>query len=240
MQRRSEQLIATLGMGLKTGLALSGLTLSDNAHSAAGHAAAAEGLSLRLSLPSSLAEPSLADLSDSAAPSPRSLKTRAVYYLSKREHSRAELAKKLAQPTYKARQKAFVHKTELPETPSPELIESVLDDLQRQGFLDDERFARGLARKNASKHGTARVMSSLGQHQLDARTTQELASQLKDSELPRCHDVWRKRFAHIDRAAMNYAESQAALGKQGRFLMQRGFGGDTVRKVLKGWQPEYA
>jgi regulatory protein len=233
MQRRSEQLIAALGMGLKTGLALSNHTqITHNIPVAAGHAAATECLTERL------AEPCLEDLSDAAAPNPRSLKTRAVYYLSKREHSRAELAKKLAQPTYKARQKAFVHKTELPETPSPELIDSVLDDLQRQGFLDDERFAQGLARKNASKHGAARVMSSLGQHQLAASTTQQLAAQLKDSELPRCHDVWRKRFAHINRADMSYPESQAALGKQGRFLMQRGFAGDTIRKVLNGWQPE--
>jgi regulatory protein len=223
MQRRSEQLIAALGMGLKTGLAL-----SDKHSAAANHAVATEYLTA----------PLLDDLSDTPPSSPRSLKTRAVYYLSKREHSRAELAKKLVQPTYKVRQKAFVHKTELPETPSPALIESVLDDLQRQGFLNDERFAHGLVRKNAGKHGAARVMSSLGVHQLNASMTQQLAAQLKDSELPRCHDVWRKRFAHISRADMSYTESQAALGKQGRFLMQRGFGGDAVRKVLNGWQPE--
>jgi SOS response regulatory protein OraA/RecX len=37
---------------------------------------------------------------------------------------------------------------------------------------------------------------------------------------------------------MDYTESQAALGKQGRFLMQRGFSGDAVKKVLNGWLPE--
>ncbi len=180
----------------------------------------------------------LQDLAANAPPSPRTLKTRAVYYLSKREHSRAELAKKLSQPTYKARQKAFVHKTDLPEPPSAELVESVLDDLQRQGFLNDERFAHGLARKNANKHGAARVMASLGQHKLDAATSQLLAQQLKDSELPRCYEVWARRFSHIDRSSMDYTDSQAALGKQGRFLMQRGFSGDAVKKVLNGWVPD--
>jgi regulatory protein len=177
-------------------------------------------------------------LAQNTPPSPRTFKTRAVYYLSKREHSRAELAKKLSQPTYKARQSAFVHKTELPAAPSAELIESVLDDLQRQGFLNDDRFAQGLARKNASKYGAARVMASLGQHKLDANTTLQLATQLKYSELPRCYEVWSKRFSHIDRSSMDYTESQAALGKQGRFLMQRGFSGDAVKKVLNGWLPE--
>lgn len=180
----------------------------------------------------------LSELAETNPLNPRTLKTRAVYYLSKREHSRAELAKKLSQPTYKARQKAFVHKTELPEAPSTELIGSVLDDLQRQGFLNDERFAHGLARKNAQKHGAARVMASLGQHKLDALTSQTLAQQLKDSELPRCYDVWSKRFSHIDRGSMDFTDSQAALGKQGRFLMQRGFSGDAVKKVLNGWMPD--
>lgn len=177
-------------------------------------------------------------LAENAPPSPRTLKTRAVYYLSKREHSRAELAKKLSQPTYKARQAAFVHKTELPAAPSAELIESVLDDLQRQGFLNDERFAQGLARKNASKHGAARVMASLGQHKLAANTTQQLAQQLKDTELSRCYDVWARKFDPIKRDELDYLQTQAALGKQGRFLMQRGFSGDAVKKVLKGWMPE--
>jgi regulatory protein len=178
------------------------------------------------------------DQAESAAPSPRTLKTRAVYYLSKREHSRAELAKKLSQPTYKARQSAFVHKTELPAAPSTELIESVLDDLQRQGFLNDERFAQGVARKNASKHGAARVMASLGQHKLDAHTTQTIAAALKDSELARCYEVWSRKFDPVNRDAMDYLQAHAALGKQGRFLMQRGFSGDAVKKVLHGWLPE--
>ncbi len=165
---------------------------------------------------------------------------RAVYYLSKREHSRAELAKKLSQPTYKARQKAFAHHLELPPAPSSEEIDAVLDDLQRQGFLNDTRFAHSLAHRNAGKHGTARVMSALGQHQLDADTTQQLAQQLKDSELPRCYEVWFKRFANVDLNELrdtDYPTAQAALGKQGRFLMQRGFNSDAVRKVLGGWVP---
>jgi regulatory protein len=181
---------------------------------------------------------SLQALCAAAPVSPRTVKTRAVYYLSKREHSRAELAKKLSLPTYKARQKALVHKTPLPETPSAELIESVLDDLQQQGFLNDERFAHGLVRKNANKHGAARVMFSLGQHKLDIHTTQTLAATLKGSELSRCYDVWSRKFVPVDRGALDYLQAQVALGKQGRFLMQRGFNGDAVKKVLNGWTPD--
>ena len=167
----------------------------------------------------------------------RTLKTRAVYYLSKREHSRAELTKKLSQPTYKARQNAFVHRTELPEPPSVEDITGVLDDLQKQGFLSDERFAHSLAHKHANKHGAARVIASLGQHQLDSHTTQALATQLKSTELSRCYAVWARKFDPINRDALSYLEVQAAMGKQGRFLMQRGFNSDAVKKVIQGWTP---
>ena len=219
MQRRSEQLIASLGMGLKTGL-----TLPHMKHG--------------IAEPAAVVAPCLKDSSETPPPDPRSLKTRAVYYLSKREYSRAELAKKLAQPTYKARQKAFVHKMPLPETPSPAIIEVVLDDLERQGFLNDIRFAQALARQSAKKHGVARVMFNLKPHQLDASTTQQLAIQLKSTELPRCYEAWVKRFAHINRTHMDFKDSQTALGKQGRFLMQRGFSNESVKKVLNGWQPE--
>lgn len=163
---------------------------------------------------------------------------RAVYYLSKREHSRAELAKKLSQPTYKARQKAFAHQTDLPPAPSAQDIDAVLDDLQRQGFLNDTRFAHSLVHKNSSKHGAARVLSSLSPHKLDSATTQQLSQQLKETELMRCYDVWSKRFDTVDISQMDFTQRQAAQGKQGRFLLQRGFNSAAVRKVLDGWQPE--
>jgi regulatory protein len=214
-------------------LPLSPLPHASVSRFAAGHAAA--------NLPEVRDDPDSPDYPNgpqSAPLSPRTLKTRAVYYLSKREHSRAELAKKLAQPTYKARQQAFVHKTDLPEAPSAELIEAVLDDLQQQGFLNDQRFAHSLVNRNATKHGAARVLASLGQHKLDSSTTSELAAQLKGSELSRCFAVWARKFEPINRDELDYQQAQAALGKQGRFLMQRGFSSDAVKKVLSGWQPE--
>jgi regulatory protein len=240
MQSRSEVLIASLGskLGLKTGLTLDQppvQTLTQSKLEAL--AGDSDFIKRRQSAALALRAESTNEIQDPPPSTPRSLKTRAVYYLSKREHSRAELAKKLSSPTYKARQKAFVHRTELPPAPSAEVVESVLNDLQSHDFLNDERFALSLARKNASKHGSARVMSSLGQHQLAASTTQAIAAQLKVTELPRCYEVWSKRFAHINRSDMAYADSQAALGKQGRFLIQRGFNSDAVNRVLKGWTP---
>ncbi len=181
---------------------------------------------------------------DSMAPptTQRSLKNRAVDYLSRRDYSRSELAAKLAQPSYAARQYAAMRQAAMPEPPSARQIDAVLDDLAQQGFLNDVRFAQGLAQRSASKHGTARVMAALSKHGLDSATTSGLAAQLKTSELPRCFEVWSKRFASVDLADLrdtDYCAAQAALAKQSRFLMQRGFSPDAVRKVLGGWKPDH-
>ncbi len=168
----------------------------------------------------------------------RTLKTRAVYYLSKREYTRSELAKKLASPTYAEQKNAALNRSELPEPPSAEAIAAVLDDLARQGFLNDARFAISLVKRQSSKQGSARIMASLSQHQLDSGLTAQLADQLKDTELARCYTAWAKRYTRNDIDGLSYVDKQAALAKQGRFLMQRGFNVDAIRKVLQGWEPE--
>jgi regulatory protein len=60
---------------------------------------------------------------------PGELKARALRYLVRREHSRAELARKLA-----------------PRAASREVLEALLDELVRRKQLSDERYAEERAR----------------------------------------------------------------------------------------------
>src|SRR5690625_5265268 len=76
-----------------------------------------------------------------------SLKARAIAYLSRREHSRHELAQKLA-----------VH------APDVETLEQLLDDLEREDWLSHERFAHSLVNRRASRQGTMRIIQELRQH----------------------------------------------------------------------------
>src|SRR5712671_2451785 len=78
--------------------------------------------------------------SDTAA----ELKSRALRYLVRREHSRAELARKLA-----------------PHAESPEAIEAVLDLLLSKRQQSDERFASERARVLSRKYGSARIRQDL-------------------------------------------------------------------------------
>ncbi|SAI71996.1 RecX family regulatory protein [Bordetella ansorpii] len=137
-----------------------------------------------------------------------SLKARAVNYLSRREHARGELARKLA-----------------PHAESPEQIEALLDDLQREGWLSDERFAQSLVHRRAPQRGTARVVQELKQYGLDADKVAELRDQMRATEYERALEAWRKRFGQKP-------ADRAAYAKQARFLTSRGFAHDVIRRIL--------
>ncbi|AZG09998.1 recombination regulator RecX [Pigmentiphaga sp. H8] len=138
-----------------------------------------------------------------------SLKARAVGYLSRREHSRLELGRKLAR---------FGEEDE---------VRAVLDSLEKEGWLSTQRYAQSVVHRLAAKQGTLRIMHELRQHGVADAQIAELRDTLETTELARAREVWRKRFGTLPADA-----SQRA--KQVRFLMSRGFGQSTIRQVLRG------
>ena len=140
---------------------------------------------------------------------PVSLKGRALRCLSAREHSRAELVRKLAR-----------HE----EVPGE--LESVLDDLQAKGFISQERVVASVLNQRAAHMGAARVRQELQAQGIDAELVRDAVAGLRDSELERARAVWLKRFGG---GAPADARQWA---RQMRFLMARGFAGDVVRRVV--------
>lgn len=140
----------------------------------------------------------------------RSLKGRALGYLSRREYSRAELARKL---------KPFVEETDS--------LDAVLDALQAENWLSDSRFAESLIHRRSSRLGTSRIIGELKQHTVDQTLVEEAKAQLRDTELTRAQAVWRKKFGQLPETPLERA-------KQTRFLASRGFSGATIGKILKG------
>ncbi len=140
---------------------------------------------------------------------PRSLKGRALGYLSRREYSRAELARKLA-----------------PYVDEGESIEPVLDALEQEGWLSDARFAESLVHRRASRVGVARIVSELKRHAVGESLVEEVNAQLRETELTRAQAVWRKKFGALP-------QTPAERAKQARFLAARGFSSATIVKLLK-------
>lgn len=140
----------------------------------------------------------------------RSLKMRAVDFLSRREHSRVELGRKLARYSEDADE-----------------IASVLEYLAGQGLLSDERFAQSLVHRRAASRGTSRVIQELRQHGVSGAQVDDVRAELSATEFQRAREVWMKRFGEP-------AADMKARARQIRFLSARGFSHDVIRRVVQG------
>jgi regulatory protein len=139
---------------------------------------------------------------------PPSLKGRALKLLAGREHSRAELERKLK-----------------PHEQEPGTLKRALDELQSRGFIDEQRVADSVVNRRAPKLGAGRIKQELQAKGLDADRVAAAVAGLKDTELERAREVWRKKFGEVPQDA-------PARARQARFLAARGFGGEVIRRVL--------
>ena len=141
---------------------------------------------------------------------PLSLKARALRYLSQREHSRFELRRKL-----------------LRYAEEGDDVDALLDFLEKNNWLSQERFAESLVNRKASRFGNSRVMAELQSHGVTGEALDEIKAGLSDSETARAVEVWRRKFGVV-------AEDAAARAKQMRFLLQRGFSQRAARVAMQG------
>ena len=139
-----------------------------------------------------------------------SLRERALRLLARREHSRAELARKLR--TY--------------ASPAEEL-ETLLEDLSRRKLLSDERYAESRAHALSRKYGAARIAHELRAKGLGKELAEQASEAARATEVERAREIWRRKF----RVAPRTREERA---RQMRFLQSRGFSFDAIRAVVGG------
>jgi regulatory protein len=139
-----------------------------------------------------------------------SLTGRALRLLSTREHSRAELERKLAQYEQE-----------------PGALAKVLDALQAKDFINEGRVVESVLHRRSAKLGASRIKQELQAKGLEPEAVAEAVSRLRASEVERAKEIWRKKFGQPPADA-------AERGKQMRFLASRGFGGDTIHRVVQG------
>jgi len=150
-----------------------------------------------------------------------SLKGRGLQILSQREHSRSELRRKLL-----VHARAAQAEGEPESAPEPiEEVEAVLDWLQANRYLSEERFVESRVHARASRFGNLRIRRELAQH--GVALTADAAQQLKDSEAARARDVWSRKFGQV-------AADTAERARQVRFLAGRGFSSEVIRRVVQG------
>jgi regulatory protein len=155
---------------------------------------------------------------------PPSLQARALGWLAQREQSRAELRRKLLRVALQPIPGSA-------DVPGPEVnveeaaarVDQVLDRLQAQGLLSDERFVESRVRVRAAALGTRRIQMELARHGL--KLPAQPLQQLRESELQRAAQLWQRKFAAG-------AQGPRERARQARFLAARGFSGEVIRRVL--------
>lgn len=132
-----------------------------------------------------------------------SLRQQALKFLARREHSRFELAQKLAKQG------------------SHEEIAAVLDTLEQTGLLSDARTAAAYLSSHAARFGATKLRSTLrakgiAAELIDASLAQAAAGDALPSEEARALEIWRRKYREVPLDAREWA-------KQARFLQSRGF-----------------
>jgi regulatory protein len=136
------------------------------------------------------------------------LRVKGIALLARREHSRGEMEKKLARHTDDA-----------------SLIAQVLDQLQTEKLLSDQRFAEGVVRVRGARYGSLRVAQDLRARGIGGEMAAGLITGLKSTESERALAAWQRKFG-------TPAVDGSERARQMRFLQARGFTADVIRKVV--------
>jgi regulatory protein len=148
---------------------------------------------------------SAAEAAAPAADTAAELKARALRHLARREHSRAELARKLAS-----------------HAESPEALDQLLDALAAGKQLSDERYAEARAHQLARKYGAARIRADLKSKGVAPDIAARFSS---DGELERARAILARKYR-------TSASTREEVARRTRFLQSRGFSHDTIRRLL--------
>ena len=147
-----------------------------------------------------------------------SLRGQAVKLLARRDHSRAELSKKLA------------------PLGTAEEVNAVLAELELSGLLSDARAAAAYVRGHAARFGAAKLSHSLRAKGISTELIEaSLGQQDLGDEMQRARELWQRKFG---RQPAPDARDAKEWARQARFLQSRGFSTEIIRKLLKSTDDE--
>ncbi len=173
-----------------------------------------------------------------------SLKGRALRYQAQREHSRAELARKLRRfavapqadgqingPTDDPTEAGHADGSPVEPVeaagPSPQAqIDTALDELAAHGLISDERAAASVLHSQGPRSGERRLKQVLQAKGLAPELVASTLALARGGEFERALALWQRRFGQP-------AASAAERARQARFLQGRGFGFDIISRVLR-------
>jgi regulatory protein len=137
------------------------------------------------------------------------LRARALRLLARREHSRAELRRKLS-----------------PHVEEGIDLDALLDDFTKRGWLSEQRFIEQTVRAKARRFGPLKIAHHLREKGIDEAGIAEGLTLAKAGEAEALETAWRSRFGCVPTDANEKA-------RQIRFLQGRGFALDSILRLLR-------
>ena len=142
------------------------------------------------------------------------VRQRALNYLARREYTRDELYRKL-----------------LPYAEESDSLEDLLADFKARGWLSEQRFVEQVVHARSGRYGSRYIAHELREKGVAEELIAQALPQLKESDLETARTIWAKKFGTLPGDAKERA-------KQMRFLASRGFGQETIYKVVWGSMEE--
>ena len=142
------------------------------------------------------------------------LKARALRLLARREHTRAELARKLA-----------------PDAGSPDVLKELIEQLTSRAQLSDERYAEARAHHLSRKFGAARVRRELVAKGIEREAAARFAADVEKTDLERARSILARKYR-------DPAAAPKERARRARFLQSRGFSLDVIRCALDSLRAE--
>ncbi len=149
---------------------------------------------------------------EEAARDPMRVRAKALDLLARREHSAGELRTKLRQRGYEST-----------------AVEAVLSSLAQENLLSDERFVQEFVAARVRRgSGPMKIRAELRGRGVEGESVDLALAALKGASAEGAAAARRKRFG------AELPKDMQSRARQARFLQQRGFSMDDIRKALKG------
>ena len=147
------------------------------------------------------------------------LKKRALYYLGKRDYSRIELRNKILNYS---------------ESLSISIVdlELVLNELETNDWLSDDRFAEQFVLSKKRKFGPRKISHELKLRGVNELIINRVLGEIKDDEFFLAKKIWEKKFNQFPITIDEKA-------KQIRFMQGRGIEASIIHQILSGKSPEF-
>ena len=140
----------------------------------------------------------------------KSIKHKALYFLSRREHSYSELLNKLRR-----------------YSDDIDLIQQVLDQLKEQKLLSEERYIQSYLSSKANKYGITKLKYELSSKIDDSELINHIITESQIDQYEVAFNIWKKKFNEKPKTPKEQQQ-------QMRFLLNRGFSFEIIQKVING------